>query len=84
MHPEIKKFWEDAGYKVDSHISQGEMVGLDNLMINKLWYAYKPEEGPLCVADISERKQYYHYPHLKKFLLSEKQMLKIIKLKAFI
>lgn len=81
MHPEIKKFWEDSGFEVKPFLLQGEEAGLDHLMSNKLWYAHKGTESKL-VADISENKQYYKFGD--KHFLSEEEMLKLIKLKAFL
>lgn len=83
MHPEIKKFWETAGYEIKVHVLQGEMFGQDIQMSNDLWYAHKEEEK-ICVADShknNERRTYYYYERNVYF---EAGMLRLIRLKALL
>jgi hypothetical protein len=75
IHPLIKKFWEDQGYKLERKVSSGfvEAIGIDSSRPNK-YIAY------VWATHIS----YYLTIGSSNFIYSEEEMLKIIKLKAFL
>jgi hypothetical protein len=86
MHPEIEKFWEDTGYTIVIDILQGTYP-------HDLWRFYwvlLKDEWEVGYAGISEdvpqgTKQApctTHFLHDKKY--TEEEMLKIIRLKAFL
>jgi hypothetical protein len=71
IHPDVKKFWEDAGYRVDA-------THFGDIIAN--WWAERNGQPSILIA--TER------PEVKYVIAdgwyTEKQTLKIIKLKAFI
>jgi hypothetical protein len=71
MHPEIKKFWQDAGYRVGNDIS-GIIYGYKGL-----------PGGPLSIYKI-ETLAFGNRHRFNGIWYSEEEMLKIIRLKAFI
>ena len=77
MHPEIRKFWEDAGYEIEIYSTKDK---------KKLAYGYKGLKSPnqfnndWSCATLMFGNQY----RFNGNWLSEEDLLKIIKLKAFI
>lgn len=73
MHPEIKKFWEGAGYKV---VQSSELN----------WWASKWEDVLLHDMQIAELlpsgEYFYRWPRGER--RSEQEMLRIVRLKAFL
>jgi hypothetical protein len=86
MHPEIRKFWEDAGYTVmrcdDLNVvhSPHEMwcAGWIARGINDLYIA----TSATIHGNNKPDKIFYNFDNLR--MLSEEEMLRIIKLKAFV
>jgi hypothetical protein len=74
MHPEIEKFWNDAGYEV-------ELIHTDDVDI----YTSKSRiASPLCHVYKDGRPSIYWLRDWDRQLFTESQMLRIIKLKAFL
>lgn len=77
MHPEIIKFWEDCGHEI-------EPIGFNGhySFIKGKYYKY-PAVYISASEVIPEYKiQYYYKPHNKWYY--EKEMLKLVRLKAFL
>lgn len=81
MHPNIKKFWEDAGYEV---ICLRPAIEDDYTF----WTAMKDGKQSFYVARISNNDlvaDSYRLPdEISCNIFSEEEMLRIIKLKAFL
>jgi hypothetical protein len=73
MNEEIKKFWEDIGYNIHNSIWNG---------IIYWWIDMRPNDA--CIAKVFDANSKYYYPAGSKFSYTEKQMLRMIKLKAFL
>jgi prepilin-type processing-associated H-X9-DG protein len=83
MHPDIQKFWEDAGYKIDSilfdetHLIMG---GVDALIY---WTVHRliGDIGNVVAATLGNGVNVYWMDGHK---YTENEMLKLIKLKCFL
>lgn len=73
LNSEVKKFWEEAGYTTRSHTSD------NNLFVK--WFASK-KESRLIIAHLSDLFQNFYY--LNGATYTEEEMLRVIKLKAFL
>jgi hypothetical protein len=71
IHPEIKKFWENQGFEVrEPWFSRSQYIyGYKNSFISKL----------IARTDLNDS-----YEYLFKNWKSEEEMLRLIKLKAFL
>ena len=83
MNPLIEKFWNDAGYTI-SHIRPGGNPTTGELEQRYLWCLMVEGTyiGLVGVSGISQMKCDYYFFNNKKY--SEDEMLKIIRMKAFI
>jgi hypothetical protein len=71
MHPEIKKFWEDIGYTIEP----------GDARIQAIYGQRKPNEFGIRKIEVLMFNNEYRF---QTRWVSEEEMLKIIKLKAFI
>jgi hypothetical protein len=72
MHPQIKKFWRDAGYRVEKNDITGTIYGYKGL-----------PGGPISISKI-ETLAFGNRHRFNGIWYSEEEMLRIIRLKAFI
>jgi len=89
MHPEIEKFWKTAGYEIDTAIQPIEtefggtrchyFIEKDGIPIRRV--AMAEELYTDSVSKTSFRKVIYYFNGVD---FSEKEALKIIRIKAFI
>ena len=83
MNPEIRKFWQDSGYEVS-------LCYWENNKEDRFYYVSKENVYFLaCKYSTTNDKQasYYYSSYagvLSRVRYSEEEMLKIIKMKAFI
>jgi len=73
MHPDIKKFWEDNGQKIQKELDS------DNII-------YWETESDVIIAKQKPNQDIKYYKSLDMTdneLYSEAEMLKLIKIKAF-
>jgi len=75
LNVEVKKFWEDAGYTtIHSYTSD------NNLFVK--WFASKRGSNLIFIAHLSDLFGKFYY--LNGITYTETEMLRIIKLKAFL
>jgi hypothetical protein len=93
MHPDIKKFWEEAGYSVETDV----MMPHDDFPYILFWFLLDENDQQVkCVGqsqtyerDNEAYKQLEEDPPCTIYLLdenkyTEEEMLRIVKLKAFL
>jgi hypothetical protein len=73
IHPDIRKFWEEVGYQVDNDWWTSEHVD----------YILKTKDGMTGAAAFRKRNAPIEYLFGGR-LYSEEQMLRIVRLKAFL
>lgn len=81
MHPEIKKFWKDAGYSIESEPGYITDPGGNRIQLGTIT-AYKKTDLKFAVSKI-ETIAFGDQHRFNGEWYSEEEMLRIIKLKAF-
>jgi hypothetical protein len=83
MHPDIEKFWKDLGYTIDIDILQSDYWKFYWAVhrVGKYPYQYVGQSDPVPPGT-KKAKCTLYFIDGKEF--SENEMLKVIKLKAFI
>jgi hypothetical protein len=81
MHPEIKKFWEDAGYIIEEPGYITDPIG-DRIQSGTV-SGYK-KIGPNSCISIIETLAFGNSHRINKKWYSEEDMLRIIRLKTFL
>jgi hypothetical protein len=79
MHKDIKQFWQSVGYKLETTPKDADG---DTLKVG--WWIYRPDTGYTLVGVEwrSGEKAYYLLGSNARY--TEEQMLRLIKLKAFL
>jgi hypothetical protein len=80
MHPEIKKFWQDSGYEI-----QSDTHDMENGHIDTLWWGYPKDVSKdniqlALMADDWDSPVYL----LSTQAYEEDYMIRIVRLKAFL
>ncbi len=85
MHPEIKKFWQEAGYSyIENEDQTSSVIRRDGKVIYLgIVTGHLPLDGPLPIARM-DTLAFGDQHRFKEKWYSEEQMLRIIKLKAFL
>jgi hypothetical protein len=81
MHPEIKKFWEDAGYLITELTLAPNYPTYNPLDAKTYWSIGKDDEVPYVQAITLENGTNLYYLNDEK--LSEEVALRMIRLKSF-
>ena len=82
MHPEIKKFWEGIG-KVWEQTEPNNDLELTNAPLY-CWFDKDNSYQRLIVAAPANGTLVYRHPGYEAAWVCEKEMLKIIRMKAFL
>lgn len=85
MHPEIKKFWQEAGYTyIENEDQTHSVTGPDGKAIYLgTVTGHLPLGGPLLIARL-DTLAFGKEHRFKEKWYSEEQMLRIVRLKAFL
>lgn len=79
MHPDIKKFWENAGWTMSSQHDSNDPY------LSRILYTIEKSNMSFHVADICKRSgnNYYFFPFNNFNSFSEEKALRLVRLKVF-
>jgi len=88
MHPEIEKFWNNAGYRIGIYSSS---KSFNNSSMWRYYYQLENKNGCMIEAGASDPCDYYENKdasckiyYLNNSEYCEEDMLRLIRLKAFL